>query len=82
MNRWLFLLAGVLWALAAVRDGFDAWIDRTDLPGAAIETSAELFDRDGVLLRAFTTTDGTWRLHTVAADVDPTYIDLLTSHED
>jgi penicillin-binding protein 1C len=39
-------------------------------------------DRNGRLLRAFTTLDGRWRLPVDVADVDPRYIAMLQSFED
>ena len=39
-------------------------------------------DRDGKLLRAFTTPDGQWRLPVATADVDPRFIAMLQSYED
>ncbi|MDB5594100.1 MAG: penicillin-binding protein [Hyphomicrobiales bacterium] len=39
-------------------------------------------DREGRLLRAFTTEDGRWRLPLAAGDVDPRFIDMLRSYED
>jgi penicillin-binding protein 1C len=39
-------------------------------------------DRNGVLLRAFTTQDGRWRLPITTADVDPRFLALLKSYED
>ncbi len=41
------------------------------------ERSTEVVDANGRLLRAFTTTDGMWRLETTADDVDPVYLALL-----
>ncbi|HTE35110.1 MAG TPA: transglycosylase domain-containing protein, partial [Reyranella sp.] len=46
------------------------------------ERSTEIVDANGRLLRAFTTSDGMWRLKTTADDVDPTYLALLKSYED
>ena len=39
-------------------------------------------DRNGVLLRAFTTPEGRWRLPIASADVDPRFFTLLKSYED
>src|SRR6478735_2520040 len=46
------------------------------------ERSTEIVDANGRLLRAFTTTDGMWRLKTTHDDVDPVYLALLKSYED
>ena len=39
-------------------------------------------DRNGVLLRAFTTPEGRWRLPITTGDVDPRFFALLKSYED
>ena len=39
-------------------------------------------DREGRLLRAFTASDGRWRLPVTTADVDPRFLLLLQSYED
>ncbi len=44
--------------------------------------STEVTARDGVLLRAFTTREGTWRLRTDPADVEPAYVRMLLAAED
>jgi len=44
--------------------------------------STEIVDANGRLLRAFTTTDGKWRLKTSVDEVDPTYLALLKAYED
>ena len=51
----------------------------TDL---AERVSPTLLDRDGKLLRAFTTTDGRWRLPVTAENVDQNYLKLLFAFED
>ncbi len=80
--RWLITAAAGLWLAALGRDRVDAWIDATVLPPLALETSVEVLDRDGHLLRAYTVADGRWRLHVDLADVDPRYIDMLLTYED
>ncbi|MGH6836160.1 MAG: penicillin-binding protein 1C [Methylocella sp.] len=49
---------------------------------AASQGSHVVVDRNGQLLRAFTTPDGRWRLPVRAADVDPRYIAMLVAYED
>ncbi|CUA85549.1 penicillin-binding protein 1C [Chelatococcus sambhunathii] len=46
------------------------------------ERSTVVSDRDGRLLRAFTTPQGRWRLPVGVDDVDPGFIALLTIYED
>ena len=81
--------AGALLALtvalglgAAGRDALDAWIDRTALPPLVAETSVEMRDRNGALLRAYTVADGRWRLDVSAGDVDPLFLRMLVAYED
>src|SRR5215467_2386196 len=44
--------------------------------------SPEVADRHGVLLRAFLTRDGYWRMKTEVRDVSPRYLAVLKSYED
>ncbi|MHC1549933.1 penicillin-binding protein 1C [Phyllobacterium sp. K27] len=48
----------------------------------AREISTEVLDADGQLLRAFTTTEGRWRLGTKTKDVDPQFVRMLIAYED
>ncbi len=81
-SRPLFIVALLLWSLAFARDSFDNWIDATVLPPLVTETSVEVLDRNGDLLRAYTVGDGTWRLATTLDAVDPAYVDMLIRYED
>jgi len=49
---------------------------------ATMPVSAEVVDRNGQLLRPFTTADGIWRLPVEIKDVDRHYIDMLIAYED
>ncbi|MBV9136902.1 MAG: penicillin-binding protein 1C [Hyphomicrobiales bacterium] len=44
--------------------------------------SPVVLDRSGVLLRAFTTSDGRWRMPVEVQEVDPRYIAMLIAYED
>ncbi len=79
---WLFALALVLGGLGAARDRFDAWVAATELPPLTAETSAEVVDRDGTLLRPFLVADGRWRLAVTLDQVDPAYVEMLVRYED
>ena len=46
------------------------------------QLSAVVVDRDGKLLRPFTTSDGRWRLPVETGDVDPRYLKMLFAFED
>ncbi len=80
--RWIITAAAGLWLAAYGRDRVDVWIDATVLPPLVVETSVEVVDRKGDLLRAYTVADGRWRLALLPADVDPDYIAMLLAYED
>lgn len=80
--RWLIALALTLWLAALARDRFDDWIAATDLPPLTLETSVEVVDRHGQLLRAYTVADGRWRMPVELSAVDPRYLDMLVAFED
>jgi penicillin-binding protein 1C len=44
--------------------------------------STTVLDRHGILLRAYVSRDGHWRLPIVKRDVDPHYLDMLLAFED
>jgi penicillin-binding protein 1C len=48
----------------------------------AANVSPEVVDHHGVLLRAFLTPDGYWRLKTRVQDVSPRYLAILKAYED
>ena len=79
---WPFALVALLLMAAALRDGADAWIDATVLPTTLPETSVELRDRNGALLRVYTVADGRWRLAAEPALVDPQFVEMLLAYED
>lgn len=80
--RWLICLALSLWLGALGRDRLDLWIEATVLPPLIVETSVEVLDRDGVLLRAYTVADGRWRLSLSPDKVDEVYLRMLLAFED
>src|SRR5580704_4406926 len=49
---------------------------------AASQGSRIVVDRNGRLLRAFTTPDGRWRLPVRAGDADPRFVAMLIAYED
>ncbi|RYE08849.1 MAG: penicillin-binding protein 1C [Hyphomicrobiales bacterium] len=49
---------------------------------ATLPVSAEVVDRNGLLLRPFTTADGRWRLPITPDQVDRRFIDMLLAYED
>jgi hypothetical protein len=75
--HWLFALAACLWLPAVVRDAGDRWVEATVLPPLVLDSSVEVLDRNGVLLRAFQVEDGRWRLAVDQGSVDPAYLAML-----
>ena len=50
--------------------------------GEGLAYSTMVVDRDGQLLRPYTTPEGRWRLPARRADVDPRFFDILFAYED
>lgn len=78
----LFALIAVLWGGAVLRDRFDDWVDSAVLPHVLAETSVEVLDRKGRLLRGYTVEDGRWRFSVTLDQIDPILIDMLVRYED
>lgn len=82
LDRVILAVAACLFCVAVARDSFDHWVERTELPVLIAETSAEMRDRNGDLLRLYTIEDGRWRLDVSLDAVDPGYLDMLIAFED
>lgn len=82
MARLLWSFAVLAFCLAVGRDQWDAWVDRTDLPLTLAETSVEIRDRNGALLRVFSVENGRYRLPVRVAGVDPGFVEMLLAYED
>ena len=81
--RPLFALALLLYAAALGRDRLDGWVAATVLPPVLAETSVEVRDRQGGLLRAYPVADGLMRLPPPQlAAVDARYRAMLLAFED
>ena len=76
----LLAIALLLWVAAAGRDAFDDWVDGAEIPPLHAETSTEVLDASGTLLRAYTVEEGRWRMAPGA--VDPLYLAMLRAWED
>jgi penicillin-binding protein 1C len=72
----LFALFGVTCALAAADVANPPDMTRVT------DVSPEVVDHNGVLLRAFLTRDGYWRMKTTVRDVSPRYLAMLKAYED
>ncbi|OED46832.1 penicillin-binding protein 1C [Rhodobacteraceae bacterium (ex Bugula neritina AB1)] len=81
-KRSALALAVLIAVTFAICRAFDVWIDRTDLPLTLTETSTEVLDRNGKLLRAYPVGNGLWRLAVQPADVDPRFLQMLLRYED
>lgn len=85
-RRRIALLATAM--LAAVALVISAWLLLTQAlrgiepPSLRFAASAQVLDRNGQLLRAFTVDDGRWRLHAGLDEVDPLYLQMLIGYED
>jgi penicillin-binding protein 1C len=78
------LAVSLLFAIAAPIAGYYAalaWLGPPPLDLARVSSKLVL-DRNGTLLRPFTTPDGVWRLPVSADEVDPRYFKLLLAYED
>src|SRR5882724_7557745 len=63
---------------------FSAWVySLGPAPlGEGLAFSTAVIDREGRLLRPYTTQDGRWRLPATVKDVDPRYLAMLIAYED
>jgi penicillin-binding protein 1C len=71
-------------ATATVLSGGAWWIASLGPPpmGEGLAFSTLVVDRDGKLLRPYTTLDGRWRLPASREQVDPRFLQLLLAYED
>ncbi len=76
-----FAIAGLGLALPLAASRVVEALGPLDL-SATKETSVVVLDRNDVLLRAFTTREGRWRLPVTAKDVDPRFLRMLIAYED
>ncbi len=75
-----FTAAAASYGLSLLRGIAAALPPTPDL--ATLPVSTAVVDRDGLLLRPFTTSDGRWRLPVALGDVDRHFIDMLIAYED
>ena len=61
---------------------FDHWVRATELPVTLSETSTEVLDRKGTLMRVYPVGDGIWRMAPQLDQVDPDFIAMLIAYED
>lgn len=78
----LFAVVIALGLAAGLRDGFDRWVADTVLPPVLVDTSVEVHDRHGALMRVFPVENGRIRLSLTLDQVDAGYLDMLVAYED
>lgn len=81
MKRFLIALLSVVAAGIAALAIYAASLPPINLDLTS-ERSPVVLDREGRLLRAFTTQEGRWRLPITVEDVDPRYLAMLLAYED
>ncbi len=88
-RRWLWrgLVTGAVLAPVGVLIALSAGYEYLKTLGPAQRGddtvySTVVLDRDGRLLRPYTTPEGRWRLPVKVADVDPRYVKMLLGYED
>ena len=77
------LVAAVLF-LVILGGAFAAWVSSLGPAplGEGLSFSTLVVDREGRLLRPYTTQDGRWRLPATRENVDPRFLNLLFAYED
>ena len=80
--RLILTLAVSLGLAAFARDEADILINATVLPPLAVQSSVEVRDRNGDLLRVYTVANGRWRLAVDPHEVDPRFVAALLAYED
>jgi len=84
-TRWMRYGAVGLGALACIAIGALWGLIDSFGPaplGRDLELSKTVLDRNGRLLRSYTTSEGRWRLPASRADVDPRFLEVLFAYED
>src|SRR5215831_12960413 len=84
-RRWLwFSLAAAVIATVSVLSAGAWWIASLGPAplGEGLAFSTLVVDRDGKLLRPYTTPEGRWRLPATRESVDPRFLELLFAYED
>ena len=79
---WVLVCGFGLVFLLASFGAYDIFLAQIGTDVAKVATSPLVVDRQGRLLRAFTVSDGRWRLPVTQAEVDPLFIRLLLAFED
>ena len=78
----LFYVVLALGLGAGARDWVDTWITTTELPLLLADTSIEVHDRNGILLRVYPVENGRTRMKISLDEVDAEFLDMLITYED
>jgi penicillin-binding protein 1C len=81
VSKTAIAFAALCLIAAGAYQGAMAWLGPPPLAAARVSSKLVL-DREGRLLRPFTTGDGLWRLPVSLDEVDPRYVSLLLAYED
>lgn len=83
-KRWRVVIGVCLFSVVAGLIAVSAWVTSLGPAprGDKLDFSTLVLDREGRLLRPYTTAEGRWRLPAKVSDVDPRYLDLLLAYED
>ncbi|HEV7345648.1 MAG TPA: penicillin-binding protein 1C [Devosia sp.] len=89
LARWVTLV-GFTWLVLAMAGAIQLNSTIIGIAGSlpptpdpsTVQVSSAVTDRDGLLLRPFTTSEGRWRLPVERSAVDPRFIEMLIAYED
>jgi penicillin-binding protein 1C len=83
-RRASYAAVAMIWITAAVAGGGAGLVEAFGPPplGRDVTLSAIVLDRNGTLLRPYTTPQGRWRLPAERSQVDPRFFDVLFAYED
>src|SRR5215468_12321002 len=81
---WLRLAGATTFVVAALAAAAAGWVvSLGPAPrGEGLSYSTLVVDRDGRLLRPYTTAEGRWRIKATRDDVDPRFFNVLFAYED
>lgn len=80
--RWAVALLLVAGSCALGLRSLDRWIAATQLPVTLAQTSTEVFDRNGTLMRVYPVGTGLWRMTPRLDQVDAQFLEMLIAYED
>jgi penicillin-binding protein 1C len=83
-RRAVYAAIGAVWLVAAIAGGVAGLFEVLGPPplGRDLDVSRVVLDRHGKLLRAYLTSEGSWRLAATREQVDPHFLEALLAYED